>query len=105
MKLLNLKHPAALIGLITLLGLITLITLLTRAPPEPTPAGDPLVAKGRELFFKETFDGNGRTCGTCHRAEDNLTIDAAFIATLPSNDPRSSPKTTQTSRRISRIQR
>jgi hypothetical protein len=44
MKLLNLKHPAALIGLITLLGLITLITLLTRAPPEPTPAGDPLVA-------------------------------------------------------------
>jgi hypothetical protein len=42
MKLLNLKHPAALIGLITLLGLITLITLLTRAPPEPTPARDAL---------------------------------------------------------------
>ena len=84
---LNLKHPAALIGLITLLGLITLFMLLTRGPPEPTPAGDPLVAKGRELFFKETFDGNGRTCGTCHRAENNLTIDAAFIATLPKDDP------------------
>ena len=56
-------------------------------PPEPIPAGDPLVAKGRELFFKETFDGNGRTCGTCHRAENNLTIDPAFIATLPDNDP------------------
>ncbi len=24
------------------------------------------VAQGRNLFDKETFDGNGRTCGTCH---------------------------------------
>ena len=85
MKPLNLKYSVALIGIIiTLLGLIA---LLTRAPPEPPPVGDPLVAKGRDLFFKETFDGNGRTCGTCHRAENNLTIDAAFIATLPKDDP------------------
>jgi hypothetical protein len=55
------------------------------APP-PAPAND-LVAKGRELFFKETFGGNGRTCGTCHREERNFTLDAAFIATLPANDP------------------
>src|SRR6185436_10525269 len=44
---------------------------------------DALVGRGAQLFFKETFAGNGRTCGTCHRAERNLTIDAAFIATLP----------------------
>jgi len=31
--------------------------------------------------------GNGRTCGTCHRAENNFTIDPAFIATLPADDP------------------
>ncbi len=55
--------------------------------PQPTQAGDPKVAKGRDLFFNETFDGNGRTCGTCHRAENNLTIDPAFIATLPNDDP------------------
>lgn len=55
--------------------------------PPPTDRGDPLVSKGRELFFKGTFNGNGRTCGTCHRAENNLTIDAAFIATLPNKDP------------------
>jgi hypothetical protein len=53
----------------------------------PRQPGDPLVEKGRKLFFEETFGGNGRTCGTCHRAERNFTIDVAFIATLPSNDP------------------
>lgn len=56
-------------------------------PPPPKQVGDPLVIKGRELFFKETFNGNGRTCGTCHREDHNLTIDPAFIATLPKNDP------------------
>lgn len=55
-------------------------------PPELTPEQQ-LIVEGRELFFNETFDGNGRTCGTCHRAENNFAIDAAFIATLPDDDP------------------
>jgi len=46
-----------------------------------------LVATGEALFFEGEFNGNGRTCGTCHRAENNLTIDPEFIATLPPNDP------------------
>lgn len=46
-----------------------------------------LIARGKEIFFNETFDGNGRTCGTCHREENNFTIDPAFIATLPDDDP------------------
>lgn len=45
------------------------------------------VAEGAELFFRETFDGNSRTCGTCHRAERNLQVDAEFIAGLPPDDP------------------
>jgi mono/diheme cytochrome c family protein len=53
-------------------------------PPDPKTA---LIAKGRELFFNETFAGNGRTCGSCHREEANFTITPAFIATLPKNDP------------------
>ena len=48
---------------------------------------DPMVAHGAELFFNETFDGNGRNCGTCHPASNNFTIDRAFIATLPKDDP------------------
>jgi cytochrome c peroxidase len=47
---------------------------------------DPLVRRGSQLFFAETFGGNGRTCGTCHRLDQNLTLDASFIATLPGSD-------------------
>jgi hypothetical protein len=46
-----------------------------------------LIARGRDIFLNETFNGNGRTCATCHREEDNFTIDPAFIATLPPDDP------------------
>lgn len=46
-----------------------------------------LVEDGEDIFFNETFDGNGRTCGTCHPAENNFTIDPTFIATLPNDDP------------------
>jgi hypothetical protein len=50
-------------------------------------AMEALIARGEKLFFNETFGGNGRTCGTCHPSENNLTIDPKFIATLPANDP------------------
>jgi cytochrome c peroxidase len=64
--------------------------------PGPAFAGEPLalaarldllVAQGEHLFFNEQFQGNGRTCGTCHPATNNFTIDPAFIATLPPDDP------------------
>ena len=48
---------------------------------------DKLISQGAQLFFEETFSGNGRTCGTCHPASNNFTIDPAFIATLPANNP------------------
>ena len=46
-----------------------------------------LIETGRRLFFEETFGGNGRTCGTCHPATNNFTLDAAFIRKLPRRDP------------------
>lgn len=76
--------------------------------PEPTccesGGGDPIAARphislvtkglvpqdvfdGGEVFFRETFEGNGRSCGTCHPAENNQTVEPAFIATLPNSDP------------------
>jgi hypothetical protein len=53
-------------------------------PVTSTPA---LINEGRRLFKKETFNGNGRTCETCHRENNNFTIDPVFIAKLPKNDP------------------
>ncbi len=58
-----------------------------KPPPAPLPPQDELIARGRALFFNETFGGNGRTCGTCHPADNNFTIDPAFIARLPATDP------------------
>jgi cytochrome c peroxidase len=65
----------------------SLIPTLAHADQGGIPAFAELIARGEKLFFEETFQGNGRTCGTCHPAENNFTIDPAFIATLPPNDP------------------
>jgi cytochrome c peroxidase len=45
------------------------------------------VCAGARVFFDETFSGNGRTCGTCHPAANNYTIDPTFLSTLPAADP------------------
>lgn len=74
--------PITLIGIL-LLGVPILTSCQSVPPPDPQ---QELIAKGRALFFNETFDGNGRTCGTCHREDNNFTIDPAFIATLPADD-------------------
>ncbi|MDA1326659.1 MAG: hypothetical protein O3C34_18205 [Proteobacteria bacterium] len=55
--------------------------------PSPKDPQAALIAKGEKIFFNETFGGNGRTCGTCHRAEDNFAISPGFVATLPPDDP------------------
>ncbi len=58
-----------------------------------TPAGffpgvpSGLINNGRSLFFEETFNGNGRTCGTCHKEEDNMALGIKTIASLPPDDP------------------
>ena len=46
-----------------------------------------LITRGRTGFFNQTFNGNGRTCGTCHREDESLTITPEFISELPQNDP------------------
>ena len=43
---------------------------------------------GADVFFRETFEGNGRSCGTCHPQENNQTIDGPdFLDNLPPTDP------------------
>jgi hypothetical protein len=45
------------------------------------------ICAGADIFFRETFDGNGRTCGSCHPAANNLTIDRPFIDALRASSP------------------
>ncbi len=80
------RERAGLIGMSTgvFIGTLMLSSCTTVPPPDPQAK---LIARGREIFFNEKFDGNGRTCGSCHPEENNFTIDPAFIATLPNNDP------------------
>lgn len=55
--------------------------------PNPSTPLEHLITAGRDSFLNETFAGNGRTCATCHREDESLTIGPKFIATLPPNDP------------------
>ena len=57
------------------------------AAAQADPSNRRLIELGGELFMKETFEGNGRTCASCHPPTNNFTIDPAFIATLPDDDP------------------
>jgi hypothetical protein len=77
------KSPGVIWLVAVLLGSFALFSCAST----PISPRDKLIAKGKTIFFNETFNGNGRTCGTCHPAENNLTLDAAFIATLRPNNP------------------
>jgi hypothetical protein len=48
---------------------------------------DTLAAQGAELFMREPFGGNGRTCATCHPLSRNTQLSASDIAALPDDDP------------------
>src|SRR5262245_7348264 len=74
------------VALLLIVTPIVALVLVACQPAQRDPQ-EALIEKGRQIFFNETFNGNGRTCGTCHREEDNFTITPAFIATLPKNDP------------------
>jgi cytochrome c peroxidase len=45
------------------------------------------ICAGADIFFRETFNGNGRTCGTCHPVTNNTTIDVPFITALHNANP------------------
>ena len=50
--------------LLSIAGLVCLVTVL--CSPQSSEAGPRHVRDGKQLFERETFAGNGRTCRTCH---------------------------------------
>ena len=72
-------HVMSIIGVVIGISMLTSITAAL--------ADDMLIDRGRVIFLQETFGGNGRTCATCHRPENNYTIDPTYISGLPPSDP------------------
>ena len=42
----------------------------------------PDICAGGDIFLRETFGGNGRTCGSCHPIANNTTVDVPFLTAL-----------------------
>jgi cytochrome c peroxidase len=55
--------------------------------PMSSLAADPLVELGEQLFLEETFDGNGRTCATCHDVNQSYGMTPEGIASFFAVDP------------------
>ena len=83
------KHCTELFRYFTKFGIAIGVALTLLSACQITPPADPptLEERGEQLFLTETFDGNGRTCGSCHRPTDNFGLTPAFIAALPDDDP------------------
>jgi cytochrome c peroxidase len=45
------------------------------------------IKQGENLFVRETFLGNGRTCASCHVPSERFSLSPARIAALPADDP------------------
>ena len=69
---------------LTITTTLLLVAACNTAPPPKPPT---LVELGEQIFLNETFSGNGRTCGSCHRPTDNFGLTPAFVAALPGGDP------------------
>src|SRR4051812_17520405 len=47
----------------------------------------PDICAGGDIFLRETFGGNGRTCGSCHPIANNTTVDVPFLTALHASTP------------------
>lgn len=63
------------------------LTACARDPRVVTGLVTAEVCAGADVFFRETFEGNGRTCGSCHPVANNYTIDPDFVGALHDVDP------------------
>ncbi|MCC6643325.1 hypothetical protein IT411_01115 [Candidatus Peregrinibacteria bacterium] len=69
------------IRLLLFMGMLGVVNLLTISEAQG--------ASGKKLFFERDFNGNGQTCGTCHREDDNqlMAFGPGFAEDLFACDP------------------
>ena len=65
---------------IALIGALSCVPLSALA--NPPLEGFALIDEGFRVFTEETFDGNGRTCGTCHVPSESYNIFPETIKVL-----------------------
>jgi hypothetical protein len=61
---------------------IACLAFSNASPAELTPEQANQIDEGRKVFMEETFDGNGRSCGTCHIPSEGYNIFPASIKKL-----------------------
>ncbi len=59
----------------------------TATGPDPHVPQSVSVEMGEDLFFHETYSGNGRTCGTCHDPRNEFTVSPELIRQRHESDP------------------
>jgi cytochrome c peroxidase len=62
-------------------------TLVLAAGPDVNAPQRTSVELGDDLFFHETFSGNGRTCATCHDPRNEFTVSPALVQRRYASDP------------------
>jgi hypothetical protein len=87
LKVSRFRFQLSRIHLVLVFIIIAIPISACKMPPAPDPDPPTLVELGEQIFLNETFSGNGRTCGTCHRPTDNFGLTPSFIATLDADDP------------------
>ncbi len=71
---------------ITLLGASSTTVWADQTAPQFDASNARLVDTGFKIWMQEKFNGNGRTCGTCHIPEHDYAISPADIAALSTAD-------------------
>jgi hypothetical protein len=66
--------------------IIASLAFTTASQGQVTEEQAKLVDEGRRVFNEETFDGNGRTCSTCHIDTEGYNIFPSSIARLPKKE-------------------
>lgn len=73
-----------------LLACVTAVPIAVSAGGLVGPGGQrsaPTYEIGRQVFFSGTFEGNGRTCTTCHDPRNEYTVSPALVRERYASDP------------------
>jgi hypothetical protein len=83
----SLAHPAITTQSLSAIVFIAMAITSVASVAQPISMEEALlIDEGFDIFMEETFEGNGRTCGTCHVPSQQYTISPDFISTLSGGD-------------------